>query len=262
MSLIHCLVARKNGIVLAEYTEHDGNFQQISRLLLRKLKNEEKLSVQYDNFQFHFINDKINNISFLCLSEYLQIEYAFAFISDVKQTFFERYNINSIKSAGSSYQLQEFSETIKELIRYYNNKPHLTKYGEQIMNLSIYTNVEVKKIEAVFQTEEKVNLVAVDSNVVKKNYQNLNFMEKKIKYQENYKKFKYGIIIFIGLIVLYLLLKYLFTLNFTPNNNSNNNNQNSNSNNNGNKILVDDSEDSFKLVYYDNPNNNSKVTNN
>ena len=57
MSIIHCLIGRKSDIVLVEYTEHLGNFQQISRLLLRKLKNENIISIDYEDHRFYYIKE-------------------------------------------------------------------------------------------------------------------------------------------------------------------------------------------------------------
>lgn len=215
MSLIHCLVARNSEIVLAEYTEHDGNFQQISRLLLRKLRKESKTTIEYDNYQFHFMKDQSTEFSFLCLADYLPYECVFAFLNDVKISFLKKYELKRIKMA-CSYQLQEFAEDIKELMEYYNEKPSLTKSGESISNLALSNPFEVRKIENVFQTEEKINLVAVNSNVLKNNYQAQNYMEKKIKILENYKKFKIGVFVMILCIVFLLLVKFLIVVVSSP----------------------------------------------
>lgn len=211
MSIIHCLVARNTEIVLAEYTEHDGNFQQISRLLLRKLRNEKKLTVDYDNYQFHYYKDEETRVSFLCLTEMLSYELAFGFLNDMRKEFYNKYELTRIRSA-CSYQLQDFEESMKELALYYNVKPSITKSGESISTLSIINNVEVRKIDNIFQVDERMNLVAVNTKVIKKNYQNLNYMDKKIKYQENYKKFKFGILVLAGCIVCLLIIKFLIFL--------------------------------------------------
>ena len=48
MSIIYALIARSSDVVLCEHTEYAGNFQQISRILLRKIKKGSKYSIEYD----------------------------------------------------------------------------------------------------------------------------------------------------------------------------------------------------------------------
>jgi hypothetical protein len=48
MSIIYALIARASDVVLCEHTEYAGNFQQISRILLRKIKKGAKYSIEYD----------------------------------------------------------------------------------------------------------------------------------------------------------------------------------------------------------------------
>jgi hypothetical protein len=219
---MHCLVARNTEIVLAEYTEHDGNFQQISRLLLRKLRNEKKLTIEYDNYHFHYYKDEETRVSFLCLTEMLPFEIAYGFISDVRKEFYKKYQISRIRNS-CSYQLQDFEETMKELVSYYNIKPSLTKSGESISSLNIVNHVEVRKIDTIFQADERINLVAVNTKIIKKNYQNLNYMDKKIKYQENYKKFKFGILFLVGCLISLLFIKFLISITTGDNQNSSKN---------------------------------------
>ena len=48
MSLILDLIAKFPYTVLCEYTEYQGNFLQISRLVLQKVKPESKYSITHD----------------------------------------------------------------------------------------------------------------------------------------------------------------------------------------------------------------------
>ena len=210
MAIIHAFISRNNEIILVEFTEHQGNFQQISRILLRKLKNEKKLTIDYNNFQFHYLNDDETNISFMCMTDNTPFEIAFGFMSDCKRLLFERYKYDEIKTA-YSYQLQDFEEIIKELIIYYSGKPSLTKYGTELSSLGSTRNVEIKKVESILKNDEKIDIFAVQTNVIKKNYQSLNSIERKIKYQENYKKIKFGLLVSLGCIIIIIIIKYLFS---------------------------------------------------
>jgi hypothetical protein len=48
MSLIYTLIARGNKIILTDYTEWSGNFQQISLVILNKIKKDKKCFIDYD----------------------------------------------------------------------------------------------------------------------------------------------------------------------------------------------------------------------
>lgn len=48
MSYIYALVARSKKIILTEYTEFTGNFPQISRIILNKVKSNKRCSLTYN----------------------------------------------------------------------------------------------------------------------------------------------------------------------------------------------------------------------
>lgn len=48
MSIIYSLIARSNKIVLTDYTEFSGNFQQIALVVLAKLKKNIRGIVEYN----------------------------------------------------------------------------------------------------------------------------------------------------------------------------------------------------------------------
>lgn len=48
MSILYALIAKEPDVVLCEYTDYSGNFQQITRIILRKIKKESKYTIDYD----------------------------------------------------------------------------------------------------------------------------------------------------------------------------------------------------------------------
>jgi hypothetical protein len=48
MSFIYSLIANRNKVVLAEHSEYNGNFSQISRMILAKISKEGKIIINYD----------------------------------------------------------------------------------------------------------------------------------------------------------------------------------------------------------------------
>jgi hypothetical protein len=49
MSLIYTLISRENDKVLCEYSEYHGNFEQISRGLLKKVQKDHRATFSYDD---------------------------------------------------------------------------------------------------------------------------------------------------------------------------------------------------------------------
>ena len=48
MSIFYSLIAKNYDLILSEYTDYTGNFQQITRILLYKLKlNGQKKTILY-----------------------------------------------------------------------------------------------------------------------------------------------------------------------------------------------------------------------
>ena len=48
MSIVYTIIARSNKIVLTDYTEFSGNFQQISVFLLNKIKKNTRCTIEYN----------------------------------------------------------------------------------------------------------------------------------------------------------------------------------------------------------------------
>jgi hypothetical protein len=113
MSIIYALIARSSDVVLSEYTEFSGNFQQISRIIMRKMKKNSKYTLSYDKHKFHYHNDK--DITYLMMSDNIEDDVAFSFLSDVRKKFMQTYNYDSVVDF-HAYQLNEFNDQLKTLI--------------------------------------------------------------------------------------------------------------------------------------------------
>ena len=48
IKIIYTLIARSSKIVLCDFTEYSGNFQQISLVILGKIKKNSKCEVEYN----------------------------------------------------------------------------------------------------------------------------------------------------------------------------------------------------------------------
>lgn len=113
MSIILSLIAKYPDIVLCEYSEFVGNFHQITRVVLQKLKPNCKYSIEYDRHKFYYINE--NQLTFLCLSDGISDETAFAFLGELKNKLFQTYELEKILSFKAN-QLTGFTDNLKQLM--------------------------------------------------------------------------------------------------------------------------------------------------
>lgn len=190
MSIFYALISKNYEIILSEYTEYTGNFQQITRILLYKIKanhcnnenNQGIYRIQYDNnYLFNYIIK--DNLIFLCMSfnnignnyNNVSINYSIndnnnfnqklicAFLLDVKNFFYTEYTPLEIDKF-KSYEIQEFDKTINSLMNYYNAKPNFTKSGlpiEHIINQK--ENINIDNINKYFDPDEVMNVIVVQN---------------------------------------------------------------------------------------------------
>jgi hypothetical protein len=192
MSIFYALIAKNFELILTEYTEYTGNFQQITRILLYKIKinynkynNENSkglYSIKYDNnYEFNYLIK--DNLIFLCMAftdnnnkyNNSPINYSindnnninqnliWAFLFDVKKFFYTEYTPLEIDKF-KSYELQEFEKTLNLLMTYYNAKPNFTKSGLPIDNImNENENINIDNINKYFGTDETMNIIVVQN---------------------------------------------------------------------------------------------------
>lgn len=51
LRIIYSLIARGRKMILADYTDYTGNFQQIGLLVLKKLKKDNRCELVYDKYE-------------------------------------------------------------------------------------------------------------------------------------------------------------------------------------------------------------------
>ena len=148
MTIFYSLIARNYDLILSEYTDYTGNFQQITRILLYKLKligqnkADNLFCIPYDNYQFNYIIT--DDLLYLCMSykdnmnisqkNYLNENILiYAFLFDLRKFFLTQYNFEDIQKS-HSYEYQDFDNSIHLLLEYYNERPSFTKSGLPVYN--------------------------------------------------------------------------------------------------------------------------------
>ena len=203
MSIIYSLIARNLDVVLCEYSDYNGNFQQITRMLLRSVKDNGKFTIEYDNYKYHYINQ--DNITYLCMTRNFPEDIAFGFLLEVQKQFIETYEYDKIISS-SSYQLEKFDEHLKQLMSYYNTCPQKTQTGKIIKDLVDAKTLAVENIEKIFDREEKLNIIVAKSEALNSQSRNINFIAQQIRNQQRLKKMRNMRLIIGGVIIVVILL--------------------------------------------------------
>lgn len=98
MSIFYVLVAKRPDVVLAEYSEHSGNFVQIAVDLLKRIEPETKKTFELQEYLFHYIDE--DGLILLCMTDkMMQKRIAFTFLADVRKRLQETYSAFELQNA-------------------------------------------------------------------------------------------------------------------------------------------------------------------
>lgn len=112
MTIFYALVSKRSNIVLSEYTEYSGNFQQYTLQLMQRIELNTKKTFELEEFFFHYINE--DDITVLCMTDkQMNKKVPFAFMVDVKKTLLATYTPKEIENA-KAYSMPTFTEKIRE----------------------------------------------------------------------------------------------------------------------------------------------------
>ena len=226
MTIFYSLIARNYDLILSEYTDYTGNFQQITRILLYKLKligqnkADNLFCIPYDNYQFNYIIT--DDLLYLCMSykdnmnisqkNYLNENILiYAFLFDLRKFFLTQYNFEDIQKS-HSYEYQDFDNSIHLLLEYYNERPSFTKSGLPVYNfINEDKNVIIENLNKYFNSDETLNMTVFQNEayniqtVAKQNMVLLDY-NKRIEKIEQIKT----VIKILSIIIGFMLVLYLF----------------------------------------------------
>ena len=226
MPIFYSLIAKNYDLILSEYTDYTGNFQQITRILLYKLKligqnkADNLFCIPYDNYQFNYIIT--DDLLYLCMSykdnmnisqkNYLNENILiYAFLFDLRKFFLTQYNFEDIQKS-HSYEYQDFDNSIHLLLEYYNERPSFTKSGLPVYNfINEDKNVIIENLNKYFNSDETLNMTVFQNEayniqtVAKQNMVLLDY-NKRIEKIEQIKT----VIKILSIIIGFMLVLYLF----------------------------------------------------
>ena len=151
MSFINAIVAKSPDIVLAEYTTYQGNFSQVSRLILQKIQPNTIGVIKSGIKKFFFVCEE--KIIYLCLVEEMPEETAFGFLHDLKTQVLEsKYSYEALMRM-NAYELKSIETDIADLMDYFNIHPVTTRAGQPIEDFRNITNIVSENINKFLNKE-------------------------------------------------------------------------------------------------------------
>jgi vesicle-associated membrane protein 7 len=114
MSILYVLVAKRNDMILVDYTEYTGNFQQITIELMKRIESDTKKTFEVSDYLFHYINEE--ELTVLCMtSKDAQRKLAYTFLADVRKRLLEVYSSRELMNA-RAFGLKTFTAELREKI--------------------------------------------------------------------------------------------------------------------------------------------------
>lgn len=212
MSIIYALVAKNDDQVLCEYTEYKGNFEQISRTILRKIQKNSRGGLTYDeSYNFSYINE--NNLTYLSMSDAkYPNEFIFSYLEDIQSKFKEKYTQTQIDEALSYSLNTEFKDVLKGKLEYYNNKAEKSKDSINKLKESI---VETKGVllnsqDILGQRGDKVNLIVQKADLLRMDSNSYLENAQKLKKYSMWRRIKQLCILIVIVITIVLIFYLLF----------------------------------------------------
>ena len=203
MPIIHVLIAKNIDSVLCEYTEYQGNFTTIARIFLQKIKPNTRQTIQYDSYQYHYINQ--DNITYLCITSNFPEDTTFAFLMDVQQQFLAQNDYKDIMKE-QSYHFEYFQKNLKNIMDYYNKCPEKTVQGELIKNLVDAKSIAIENIEKLIDRDKKLNITVQKSDKLYDQSKNINSLANSIKNQKKAEKLRNMRLLIGGGIILVIII--------------------------------------------------------
>lgn len=181
MSIYYVLVAKRNDMILVDYTEYSGNFQQITIDLMKRIEPETKKTFELSDYLFHYINEE--GLTVLCMTaKETSKKLAFSFLADVRKRLYDFYSPHELQNA-KAFGLKTFGSELKEKVHYYNKNPIISsdKSDELLKDLNGLKDVMVENLDKLLQRDGKIEIIAskaeqlsTSSNTYRKNVIHLN----------------------------------------------------------------------------------------
>lgn len=208
MSLIYVVIA-VGSKVLCSYTSYQGNFEQTTTTLLKKVQENTRASIQYaKEYAFYYWN--IDGFTYLCMCDIsFSSNIAFAFLESVKKEFNEAYPNEDFRSK-SSYSLNDkFKEKLAIKLDYYNSNKDksLDKAGQLKEGVISFKNEVLETGQLLDQRGEKINIIARKADQLTQDSSTFYKTARNVKRNAMWKRVRLIILCTLGaLLLIYIIM--------------------------------------------------------
>ena len=212
MSIIYALISKEHEKVLCEFTEYHGNFQVITRNVIKKIKSaslHNKAVIVYDDmYVFYFISSTASvNLTYLCMCENtFPHQSAFEFLEVIRDNFEHTYAQDAIASAYAYTFNKDFGGVLENKIHFYNNRISLPLTNQVLLLQK--TTEHVYHIDDLSKSshEDKTSMIVKRFSISDEDGQS--FLEGALNVQKRLtrkKNQRYLMILLILVIIAYLI---------------------------------------------------------
>lgn len=198
MSIVYTLICKGYDKVLCEYTEHQGNFEQVSRNLLKKVQMDNRATFSYeDEYFFHYINN--GGLIYMCMCDHqITQDTAFSYLEEIKTLFLDTFSPKEIENAIGYCFDEGFRDSIRGKMNYYNaNLNESNKVAKLKKGVFEYKDTVLQANDVLMERGDKLSLIIRKADNLRTESQKYLYGAKKVKTSvrcRNYKIIIFGIV--------------------------------------------------------------------
>ncbi|CAL1384457.1 unnamed protein product [Linum trigynum] len=207
-TLIYSFVARGT-VILADYTQFNGNFTTIAAQCLQKLPStNNKFTYNCDGHTFNYLVE--NGFTFCLVAvESAGRKIPIACLERIKDEFNKKYAGGKASSAKANGLKKEFGPKLRDNMQYCVDHPEeINKLAKVKAQVSEVKGVMMENIEKVLDRGEKIELLVDKTENLRSQAQDFRQQGTKIKRKMWYENMKMKLIVF-GIFAALILLIWL-----------------------------------------------------
>lgn len=204
-SIIYTMIAKNKETILADYTEHSGNFRNISIEILKRVNKNHNATVLYQQYKFHYID--LKGLTIMSMSDKIYDDNVIiCFLESTLDIFHQKYSSNMINSAKAN-GLPEFENVIKSQMSYYNNNPKvddsISKLKKAVLD---FKNNVLTADQLLSERGEKLEEINIKADRLKVESDNYFEFSKKVKKSAWWTKWYFILFaVFVLLLIIYII---------------------------------------------------------
>ena len=189
---------------MAEYTRHSGNYELVSRVLLRRVNEDGQAAnrlaqLKYDDHVFHY--SILDGITYMCMTEETSgNRRPFAFLTEVSDAFRAAYGSSALSAIAFEFN-NEFQPVLRQKCEYHLTNPEADTIGSVKARIHDAREIMVDNIERLLQRGEKIELLVNKTE---------NMTEQAFRFEKSATKLK--IAVFWKRIKIYLFIFFIVAL--------------------------------------------------